>query len=124
MKNWKAFLGATGIFLLGALAGGLVTHRVYQRHIRAFLRGEPQPVTNLIVRRLSWRLRLDETQRAQLRTIIRDTQSEMAGVRREMRPKIKDILERAEQRVRDTLRPDQQEKFDKLIAERQAKWSH
>jgi len=95
---------------------GMVRHRLVHGH-------GGQMMADLIVRRLSWELRLDRSQRAQLRDIVAEGQQEMKVVRKQIQPQVEDILTRSEVKVRVLLRPDQQEKFDKLIAERKARWA-
>ena len=121
MKNWKAVVGAILVFVMGGFAGSLTTVTIVRHRLLHGNRG--QMVANLIVRRLSWELRLDRAQRAQLRAIVSDGQKEMRTVRRQIQPQIEDILNRSETRVRQILRPDQQEKFDKLVAESRARWA-
>jgi hypothetical protein len=121
MKNWKAIVGVIAIFVLGGLAGsittiGVVRHRLVHGH-------GGQMMANLIVRRLSWELRLDREQRSQLRVIVAEGQTEMKGIRKQIQPQVEDLLGRSEAKLRVLLRPDQQEKFDKLIAERKARWA-
>jgi hypothetical protein len=121
MKNWKAVVGAILVFVLGGFAGSLTTiaivrHRLVHGH-------RSQMMANLIVRRLSWVLRLDTAQRAQLRVIISDGQKEIRMARRQIQPQIEDIVNRSEARVREILQPGQQEKFDKLVAESKAQWA-
>ena len=121
MKNWKAIVGVIAIFVLGGLAGsittiGVVRHRLVHGH-------GSQMMANLIVRRLSWELRLDREQRSQLRVIVAEGQTEMKGIRKQIQPQVEDVLTRSEAKLRVLLRPDQQEKFDKLIAERKARWA-
>ena len=121
MKNWKAIVGVIAVFVLGGLAGsittiGMVRHRLVHGH-------GSEMMADLIVRRLSWELRLDRAQRAQLRDIVAEGQQEMKVVRKQIQPQIEEILTRSEVKVRVLLRPDQQEKFDKLIAERKARWA-
>jgi len=121
MKNWKAIVGVIAIFVLGGLAGsittiGVVRHRLVHGH-------GSQMMANLIVRRLSWELRLDRDQRSQLRVIVAEGQTEMKAVHKQIQPQVEDVLTRSEAKLRVLLRPDQQEKFDKLIAERKARWA-
>jgi Spy/CpxP family protein refolding chaperone len=121
MKNWKAIVGVIVVFLLGGLAGSFTTIAIVRHRL---VRGHgSQMMADLIVRRLSWELRLDRAQRAQLRVIVNEGQQEMKPVRRQIQPQIEDILTRSEAKLRAVLRPDQQEKFDKLIAERKARWA-
>jgi Spy/CpxP family protein refolding chaperone len=121
MKNWKAIAGVLLVFVLGVAAGAFGTLGVI-RH-RWMHRG-PQAMADFVVRRLSWELRLDTTQRDQLRNIVTDSQQQMRTVHKQFQPQIEDILNHADVQVRAILRPDQQEKFDKLVAERKEKWQH
>jgi periplasmic protein CpxP/Spy len=121
MKNWKAIAGVLLVFVLGVAAGtfgtlGVIRHRWMHRG--------PQAMADFIVRRLSWELRLDTTQRDQLRVIVTDSQQETRTVRKQVQPQIEEILDRADAKVRAILRPDQREKFDRLVAERKEKWRH
>ena len=121
MKNWKVVIGIIAVFVLGLIAGGLVTLGVI-RHRVPFGRG-PQAMTNFIVRRLSWDLRLDAQQREQLRGIVQESQQQMKAVRQQVHPQVEAILDRADTRIRAILQPNQVETFDKLVAERRAKWA-
>jgi hypothetical protein len=116
MKKWKAIISIIVVFLLGSLAGALVTHEIYQHRIESFIRGEPK--RELIVRRLSHQLNLDTAQVAQLRAIVEETYAGIKSVRKQIRPQIEEILESSQNRVRAILRPDQREKYEKIIAER------
>jgi hypothetical protein len=121
MKNWKAVVGVMAIFVLGGLAGsittiGLVRHRLVHGH-------GSQMLENLIVRRLSWDLRLDRAQREQLRVIVTQGHEDMKVIRKQIQPQVEELLTRSEAKVRAMLRPDQVEKFDKLVAERKARWA-
>jgi hypothetical protein len=78
---------------------------------------------NLIVRRLSWDLRLDRAQREQLRVIVTQGHEDMKVIRKQIQPQVEELLTRSEAKVRAMLRPDQVEKFDKLVAERKARWA-
>ena len=118
MKNWKAIVGVILVFVLGMLAGGLVTGKVLQRRFRQ----GPAAVSEAIVRRLSVSLRLDQQQREQLRVIVHDAQQEMEAVRKQVQPQFAEVFDHAEGQVREILRPEQREKFDKIAAESRAKW--
>lgn len=121
MKNWKVILGVVLVFVLGAGAGALVTHRVYQKRLQTFLRGGPA-ATEMIVRRMSVELDLRPERRRQLAEIIRDTQRQLREARQQPDPQFRTILRDMEQRIRNILTPEQQTKFDALMAERKAKW--
>ena len=120
MKNWKAIAGIVLVFVLGMLAGGLVTVGVIRHKL---MTNPSQAVANAVVRRLSWELRLNAAQREQLRGIVAEAQGQIKLVRREIQPEVAKILDDAVAKVRATLRPEQQAKFDRIVAERRAKWA-
>jgi nicotinamide riboside kinase len=121
MKKWQTIISVILVFLLGSLAGALVTHRIYQHRVESIIKGEPKPITELIVQRLNHDLHLDSTQLEQLRTIVKETRAEMKNVRKQFRPKIEEILARSQNKVRAILHPDQLEKYEKIVAERKKK---
>lgn len=123
MKNWKAIVGVIAVFLLGMVAGGLITAKVFQYRIYGVLKSGSPAAANVVVRRLSWQLRLDAAQREQVRQIVTEAQQEMKAVRKQVHPQVEEILDRADGKVRAVLRPEQQEKYEKLVAERKAKWA-
>ena len=118
MKKWRSVMSIVFIFLLGALAGALLTHRVYQQRVAGIFRGEPSSMQEVIVNKLSRDLHLESTQVGQLRTIVKETQEEVRKVRQQVKPQIEEILARSQNRVRAILSPVQREKFEKIIAER------
>ena len=123
MKNWKAILGVLAVFVLGTLAGALVTHRIYQRRIHTFFRGGPA-ATEMIVRRMNGQLDLTPAQRVQVETIVRNSRQKLRETRQQIDPQMRALFQDMDQRIREILTPEQRAKFDKLTAERQAKWQH
>jgi hypothetical protein len=121
MKQWKALVSVMFVFLLGALAGALVTHTIYRQKMENIIKDEPTTMREVIVQRLNRRLQLDPTQLEQLRTIVKETHTEMKNVRKLIRPQMEAILARSQERVRSILRPDQLEKYEKIVAERKKK---
>ncbi len=118
MKKWKAIASIILVFLLGAVAGALVTHRICQQRLDHVLRGEARATGELIVQRLNRELQLDPAQLEQLRAIVKETHAEIRIARRQIRPQIDEILARSQEKVRALLRPGQREKYEKIIAER------
>lgn len=121
MKNWKAIVGVVAVFLLGMVAGGIITHRIYQHRLRAFLRGGPA-VAEMITRRLNAELDLNRDQRAKVLEIVRDSQRQLRKERQKPQPEFRRVLQDTEQRIRAVLTPEQQAKYDKYLAERKAQW--
>ena len=118
MKRWKSILGVLLVFLLGALAGATVVHRVDRYRIEAVLSGRGGATVDLIVRRLSRSLDLDPAQRDQVRATVTETHRDIVEIRKPVQAQIETAIERSCTRVRAILRPDQQEKFDRIQAER------
>ena len=118
MKKWKVIVSVVFVFLLGALAGALVSHKIDQHRIAGIIRGEPRAVGELIVQRLNHKLNLDPDQVEKLRAIVYETRDEIKNVHKQFRPQIREILERSQNKVRAILRPDQLEEYEKIVAER------
>jgi hypothetical protein len=119
MERWKSIFGVLLVFLLGALAGAAVVHRVDRQGVESVLSGRGGVTVDLIVRRLSRSLDLDPVQRDQVRAIVTETRRDIVEIRKPVQPQIEATIERSRARVRAILRPEQQEKFDRIQAERQ-----
>lgn len=122
MKNWKAILGVSGIFLLGMVAGGLVVVGVVAPRAERVLRGEPLFTAAEITRRVEHKLDLDAGQRAQVLTIVADVQQQLRDLRRQSAPQSRAVIDAAVAKVRALLRPEQQAKLDQLVAGYAARW--
>jgi len=121
MKKWKAIVSIMVVFVLGALAGALVTNMVHQQRVESLIKGETKSTREFIVRRLNLELHLDAAQQEQLRAIVQETHDEIKNLRRQFRPQTEEILARSQEKVRAILRPDQREKYEKIVAERRKK---
>ena len=117
MKRWKSIVGVLLVFLLGALAGAAVMHRVDRQRVEAVLSGRGGATADLIVRRLTRSLDLDPAQRDQVRAIVTETRRDVVEIRKPVQAQVEAAIERSRARVRAILRPDQQEKFDRIQAE-------
>lgn len=123
MKNWKSILGVLLVFVLGALAGGLLVHRLHQKKIQAVIAGrQPVVAPELLVRRMNWELKLTPAQRSQVIAIVRDTQRQLRETRQQVDPQVRATFQQMEQRIGEVLTPEQRERFAKLMAERKARW--
>jgi hypothetical protein len=122
MKNWKVIIGVLGVFVLGMLAGGLVTARFARKSAqRAFAAGFPR-APEFAARRLDRELGLDADQHRQVLAALQEAQHQLRAVYAAARPELGRILSASSQKVRAALRPDQQEKYDRILAERRARW--
>ncbi|MHB1025095.1 MAG: hypothetical protein ACYC24_05225 [Desulfobacteria bacterium] len=118
MKRWKSIVGVLLVFLLGALAGAAVLHRVDRQRVEAVLSGRGGATVDLIVKRLTRSLDLDPAQRDQVRAIVTETRRDIVEIRKPVQAKVEATIEHSRARVRAILRPDQQEKFDRIQSER------
>jgi hypothetical protein len=124
MKKWKAIIGVVLVFVLGAVAGAIVSHRVCQHRMETIVSGGPKAMREFIFKRMDRELRLDAGQRAQLQAIFQETHEQIKAVRGKTQPQVDEIINRADDRVRAILRPDQRDKFEKFVEERKARKRH
>ena len=121
MKKWKAIIGVILVFALGAVAGALVTHRVCQHRMESLVGGGSKAMREFIFNRMDRELKLDDSQRAQLKAIFQETHEQIKAVHGRIQPQVDEILSRADDRVRAILRPDQRERYEKFVQERKAR---
>jgi len=116
MKKWKAVVSVLFVFVLGALTGALVAHKICQQRIENIMADEPRTTREFIVQRLSHELDLDSVQTEQLRLIVKETRTDMRSVRLQIKPELEKILARSQDKVRAILRPDQLERYEKIVS--------
>jgi hypothetical protein len=122
MKNRKVIVGVLGVFLLGMVAGGLVTDRVIKKRAQQALTPGSPLAAEIVARRLSWDLGLTVDQRRQVLAIMQETQRELQAARLQIRPQMEQVFAASNGKIRAVLRPDQQEKYDRIVADRRAAW--
>jgi len=124
MKNWKAILAFVVVFILGMIAGGALTGVAAARRLHRVLHGRPAFTAEQVTRRLTRQLRLDPGQRDQILRLVQAAQVQITDARQQCVPHVLAALDDFDAKARVLLRPDQVEKFDKLVAERKAKWAN
>lgn len=124
MKNWKAILGVVVIFGLGMTAGAFLTGAVAAKRLQRVLHGQTAFTAEEITRRLSRKLHLDANQRDQMLPLVQAAQTQITEARTQCQPKVLAALDDFDAKARVVLRPDQAEKFDKLVADRKARWAN
>ena len=126
MNRFRSILGIVAVFVLGMLAGGLITFLVFRAIVtaprRAYLQGGGDAVANLVARQFSRRLHADAGQSAQIQQILRDTAQELEGVAGRVAPEVRETVQKAEARVRAVLKPEQQAEFDKMMQRARETW--
>jgi Spy/CpxP family protein refolding chaperone len=116
MTTWKAILAVLLIFLAGAIFGGLASVRIAPIWHLLNL-----PSRNAVVKRinerLAYRLSLTQEQRQEVAGIIADSQKELLQLKKEVEPRVRDAMLKAQQKIRQQLTPEQQVKFDRYVQE-------
>jgi hypothetical protein len=120
-KKTKSILGVLVVFILGTLCGALGVHIIYKSQIQKYISGDTNIYQKLIVRSLSKKLNLDQTQREKVKQYLGETQAELHHVRKQFRPQMDIILEKNRMRIREVLRAEQLEAFDKLVEKHKAR---
>lgn len=123
MKNWKAILGVVVVFLLGMTTGAFLMRDAAARRLQRVLHGQTA-FTAEITRWWSRQLRLDAAQREQVLTLVQAAHVQITDARSQCQPKVLAALDDFYAKARVVLRPDQLERFDKLVADRKAKWAN
>ncbi len=114
-KPWKLVLLLSGIFLAGAVTGGVVLTRYHRREAQLGNRPEqwgPDRL-NLLARRLD----LSPEQIEQLRPIVKRNMDELNRLRSYAMLETHRVLQRMEADIAAELTPGQKEKFAKLTEE-------
>jgi|GEM_PF-560387 len=120
-KRWVVIFAFCGVFVAGALVGGLVTSRsVPPPAPNAQHHGPPPPAPDLdrfapaIMRRYTARLELDDAQREQLKGIVAEAEAALRALRAHSFHESHAIGDRMHAQVEPLLRPEQHERFEKL----------
>ena len=113
MKRWQALVALAGLFVLGVAAGGLGAHLYYARALER-PPGPPPFFADFMGPHLERRLDLTAEQRQQLRAVLDESRREAEALRHDLAPRMRDVMERSEQRIREILTPEQRQRFAEL----------
>jgi hypothetical protein len=119
-KRWPIF-GIVLIFFLGILCGSLATHFLYNNHINSIGSGRGEAREEVLVNRLVRKLKLDDRQEVQVRSIVHETHDGIMALRRQLRPQVEAVIEKAQTRINAILTPEQRGKFAQMIARHKEK---
>ncbi|MDR3458191.1 MAG: hypothetical protein P4N60_12145 [Verrucomicrobiae bacterium] len=115
MKNWKSISLLMLVFFAG-LVVGVVGTRVAVRHFVQRAMVQPERVQLFIERDLSWKLRLDQSQRVQLHEILTTSRGELRELRKQIQPQTALIFSNANAQIAAMLTPEQQAAFERFKA--------
>jgi len=119
-KRWAVVLAFCGVFVAGAVVGGLVAKRGSARPPLAKQRDVPpstpasERFSAAIMKRYTARLDLDEGQRESLKAIVSASAAELRELHSHSFYETVAIGDRMNAQVATLLRPDQYERFEKL----------
>lgn len=116
MKKWVAVTGVVCVFLLGMIAGSLVTLKVVKRHAEsAMMSGTVHDRHGArILRFMNRRLDLSSDQRVKIRGIIESARDDLREIQRDTRPRVREVLQTSREKIRAELNPEQAAKFDEM----------
>ncbi len=113
MRRWQALVALAGLFVLGVVAGGLGAHLYYARALER-PPGPPPFFGGFVGPRLERRLDLTPEQGAELRRVLDESRGEAEAMRRELAPRMREVMERTERRIQEILTPEQRQRFAEL----------
>ncbi len=119
-KRWPIF-GIVLVFLLGILCGSLATHLLYNYRMDSIISGRGATREEVLVNRLERKLKLDDRQVSQVRSIVHETHEGIMALRRQLRPQTEAVIEKSQARINAILTPEQRGIFALMIAEHKEK---
>jgi len=114
----KVIAAVLAIFALGCVTGAALDS-AYRLRAAGTRRG-PEPRRDFF-EELQRNLNLDARQSSEVRAIVDETREDYRQLRTEVRPRYDALRRDGRARIRALLTPEQQQKFDRMIAERDAR---
>jgi len=114
MSTWKATFAVLVIFVLGTIFGLAVSHWIAPG---SGARGLPaqEIVTQRSNQCLARNLSLSAEQEQAIAGIVEEARNQLAEIRKETRPRVRQIIVNARERIRAQLNPEQRARFDKIL---------
>lgn len=117
MNRLKVWVGIVLVFLLGTLAGSLATGIYFKHRIERFVKGGPPPIKVVLMKKLSHKLDLTETQRVEIEEILGQLQAKLLDLRRKRRPELDKLFHNSFGLIREKLNSEQKKRFDEIREE-------
>lgn len=117
MRSWKAVLAALGVFVLGTVFGFIISFRMTPELGAPFLSRVVRQETTQerLHQRVVKNLDLSAEQERAIAAILSDARGRIMELRRETRPRVRQVILDARTRIRAQLTPEQQAKFDQKL---------
>jgi Spy/CpxP family protein refolding chaperone len=114
MKTWKAALGVLGVFILGIVFGPIISFWIAPRA------GPYAPPLQEILaqglnQRLAANLSLSPEQKQMIAATMENARNQLLEIRKETRPRVRQIILDARDKIRAQLNPEQQARFGRLL---------
>ncbi|MFM1850842.1 MAG: hypothetical protein RIS54_526 [Verrucomicrobiota bacterium] len=119
-KPWKVILAYLGVFVAGAVLGGVVTLRI----VRDFAR-DHRPIDRfapLLMKRYADRLDLTDEQRVRVREIVRKTETELRRLRSDGFKEAIAAGEKMNAEIAQILTPEQRLALEEFKQEMRERW--
>ena len=122
MIRWRFWTILIIIFITGGLLGSAGTALYIRQVVSGIVRGDSQALTGFIVGKLSRKLDLTDQQAVRAEEIVRSGQEEWMEVRRQVAPRVREIIGETVEELKMILSPDQVADLDRLAGEAQERW--
>jgi len=116
MNKTKLSIGVFLVFFVGVLTGSLGMGIYVKYQLERFGPGGPPPPPRpgVIIKKLSHELDLTQTQRAELKKILEESEAKISAVRDQFMPKIEEIADQSFAAMKEKLNADQQKELERI----------
>ena len=115
--NWKAAIGVLLVFILGLIAGALITTAFFKhRATQLFQRGAPALV-EVLERRMTRNLGLTPDQKTRVHQYLMENLEERRKLQAPLQPAVQQLNRATVEKIAGVLRPDQAAKFRENLSE-------
>ena len=114
MSTLKAAIAVLAIFILGTIFGLAVSLWIMP-NMSVYAQPAREILSQRFGQRLGRNLSLSPEQKRAIAGIVDDTKNELAQIRQETRPRVRQTILNARERIRAHLTPEQRTRFDEMF---------
>ena len=122
MKKFKLWAGLLAIFASGFIIGFFVAGAQAKHSFERIFAGGPMVARDVIVKRLTRELALNETQRERVDEIVCRTQTRLFKIRKTHMPEVKELIDGSITEMKQWLDPEQCKKLDDHFERVRHRW--
>jgi hypothetical protein len=115
--NWKATLGVLLVFVLGALAGGLVASVYFVHRTTVLIQRGPSAFVELMEGRMTRNLDLDAGQKQKIHSILMQALEDRKRLQATIQPDVQRLNFQTVQEIQSVMRPEQASLFHQNLIE-------